>query len=362
MKRLIKYDSIGQLVNAIYDITGKVRYVGRDVNNDPIYDDSISLPTVQVELWEKIHGTNAGVAYSNSLGLWAQSKARILTPKEDNKETAQMVEKNQDEWMRIINSLAKEYNINLDEKIITVYFEQSGGGIQSKSAVSSLDKLAMIFAHFKVSPLTPSYDNNHEETGAKWYKTIVNGVNVSSNDSNIYNIRDFESHEMTLDFNNVQEFRDKVEKMIPIIEKESPVGKQFGISNNVGEGFVITFEFDGELYKFKIKGDEHAKGSGGKKKILTPEEEAENKVKIDFVNDHACSEWRLRQMYDENFENKKVTMKDTKTYMDAVFSDIVKEETLALKEIGLVPRDISKLVSSVAIVYFKSRVNHDAGL
>ena len=186
MKRLLKYNSIEKLINVLYTLKREVTYTGRDEDDEPMYDENIPLPIVDLELWEKAHGTNAGVCYSNSLGFWVQSKTVILTQKNDNKATAKNAYENEEQWMVIIQKLAKEHNIDLDEKIISVYFEQAGQSVQSNSALSGMEKLAIVFAHFKVSPLIPSYDNNHEETGVEWFPTKSEGVNLSSNNARIF--------------------------------------------------------------------------------------------------------------------------------------------------------------------------------
>ena len=363
MKRIIKYNSIDQLVNAIYSVKREVQYVGQDDNGEAIYDETIKLPIIEVVGWEKIHGTNATICLSNSDGFWVQSKKHIIVPGKDNAGCAKLAYENEEAWTTLINRLAVAHEIDLDKKIISLYYEHAGKGIEKNTAVKGMEKLSFIFAHFKVSPLEPSYDNNQEEVGAYWLPTVDEmGVNVSSNDHRIFNIRDFKHHKFTFDMNEPKDFVEKVEKLIVELEKNSPVGEQLGSKGNIGEGFVFTFTFNGKVLKFKIKGDEHGKNSGGEKKVLSPEEEARLNKIVTFVNDEACPEWRLSQMYKECFPDGKVEMKNMGFYLTSLYKDIEKEETVKLAEIGLIPKDISKHVSDVGRPYFTSRMNKEAGL
>mmetsp|Transcript_17037 Transcript_17037/g.25792 ORF Transcript_17037/g.25792 Transcript_17037/m.25792 type:complete len:98 (+) Transcript_17037:280-573(+) len=76
--------------------------------------------------------------------------------------------------MDIITALAEEHEIDLNEKIITVYFEWCGGSIQKKSAVSGMEKMAIIFRMFKVSPVL------HDTDGSRWYETTSKGAWMST--------------------------------------------------------------------------------------------------------------------------------------------------------------------------------------
>ena len=52
---------------------------------------------------------------------------------------------NKQAWMSVINTLANEHNIDLTVNIISVYYEWAGGNIQKLSALSGVDKSAVIF-------------------------------------------------------------------------------------------------------------------------------------------------------------------------------------------------------------------------
>jgi len=66
----------------------------------------------------------------------------------------------------MIESLAKEYGINLDTNTIILYMEWAGKGIQKNVAVSELDKAAFIFSEAKVRPF-------NEEEPSFWIPTKI---------------------------------------------------------------------------------------------------------------------------------------------------------------------------------------------
>jgi len=171
-KRFISFNSIDQFRTIVKNVQWQSKYTG-ELNEDgnPILNKEATAPTVIATASEKVNGTNSSVCYSNPDGFWIQSRKRIITPENDNAGCAFAVEANKDVWMEIINSLASEYNINLDENIISIFSEFCGGNIQKNACVSGLDKMFIIFRHFKVSPVEPQIDDNGQETAAKWYET-----------------------------------------------------------------------------------------------------------------------------------------------------------------------------------------------
>ena len=112
------------------------------------------------------------IAYSNSDGLWLQCRSKIINEIDGHMGCGLFTEKNKLAWLKIINDLAVTYNIDLDKNIISVYFEWCGEGIQKNSAVSGLEKRAIIFQHFKVSPVENSVEANKDD-GSYWLETKI---------------------------------------------------------------------------------------------------------------------------------------------------------------------------------------------
>lgn len=360
MKRMIKFPSIEQYRNIVKDVGHKTAYCGKDENGEPIFDYLRPKPTLTFTATEKIHGTNAAVCYNNIDGLWVQSRTNIITVEKDNMVCAWFVEQNKESWIWIIDTLAKEHDIDLDNYTISVYFEFCGGNIQKNSAVSGLDKRAIIFQHFKVS----SIENTEESS--KWYETyewvepiISNGVGdveykwISHKESNIFNIMDFPTYEFSIDFNNPEKSQNDLIKLVEeVIEPNSPVGKQFGIDGNIGEGIVCSYLDGNELLIFKVKGEKHSAKS--KVKTLKPVD-AEKLEKIDKCVEDITHDWRFEQALTEIFGSDYENTLDRKRigeYLKWVASDTIKEESDIIAEYGFEPKEVMSKVQQKAKQYF----------
>jgi len=172
MKRLIKFPSIDQFRTVVKNVKWSAQYVGYDEEiKEQVFDLCAKMPVINAIASEKIHGTNGSVCYSLPDGLWVQSKENIIIPEKDNAGCAFHAMQNFEPWMEIITILAEEYNIDLWKNIITVYFEWCGSGIMKNTAVQGLDKMAMIFRYFKVSPIEPVIADDGQEKSAYWLET-----------------------------------------------------------------------------------------------------------------------------------------------------------------------------------------------
>jgi len=378
MKRFISFGSIEQFRTIVQKIQRQSQFKGLDENGEPIIDKDAKLPTVIVTGSEKIHGTNGSICYSNPDGFWVQSRKNIITPEKDNAGCALTQETNKDVWMDIINALAKEYNINLDENIISIYFEWAGGNIQKNACVSRLDKMAFIFQHFKVSPRVPLADSDGQIEPAEWHETKLKDIvnpNVRGYDEwvdmpehKIYNIMNFPTYTLEVDFNRPDIAQNKMIEITENIEKNSGVAQAFNKSENIGEGIVWTFiDEKGNRQVWKVKGEKHAKETGKVKTLKPVDTELENK-KIKFVNEIACQEFRLDQMFTEiknsthNGEASQMSMKDMGDYLRLVIKDVIKEHLNEMSEQGLEPKMLNSMISKVARVYFQDRLNKEVGL
>jgi hypothetical protein len=343
VKRVIDFGSIQQYRNVCSTIAKQARFVGLDENKEPIYDNNLDLPVIKCVASEKIHGSQMGICYSNLDGLWLQSRNNIINGMLGHMGCGVFVESTKEVWIDIILRLSKQYNINLDEKIITIYAEWCGIGIQQNSAVSGLSKRPIIFQHFKVSPIEKNND-----IPAYWLETKVNNQWISSNDNNIFNIMNFKTWEVEISFNKPFEAQNKMIKIVDEIESNSPVGQVFGKESNIGEGIVVTFEYKTNLYRFKVKGEKH---SATKVKVLNPvDEELENKM-IEFAN-YACKSWRLEQFWNELFSESEPDVKQIGDFLRKVFNDVLKEESdLIIKE-NLDSKKVSKYISQIARKWF----------
>lgn len=362
MKRMIKFGSIGRLENTIRDIQHQARLAGFDETEKPIYN-MAALPIITAVATEKIHGTNAAVCYSNPDGFWVQSKNNIITLDKDNHSCAKEALEREQAWISLIKVLALDYEIDLNENIITLYFEWAGGVIQTKSALTGMGKQAILFKHFKVSPIEPVIGKDGKEVAAFWLETSVLPNNqpkiwIDNPSANIYNIHNFSTWEIEIDFNQPGIANNKLIELVEDIEKNSPVGQKFGKSENIGEGIVVTFLYMSVLHKFKVKGDKH---SNSKVKTLSPVDNEKEQAKINVAS-KVTPAWRLEQMYKETFGEQRGDIKRTGEFLKAVNKDIIKEELITFEESGFDKKEIFPHIQKISRRWFMEQLNREVGI
>jgi hypothetical protein len=358
--RHINFGSIDQFRQIVKTVIHRARYTGEnDEEGRPILDKSVKLPTVTFTASEKIHGTNAAVSYGRGT-FWAQSRNNVITPEKDNAKCAAFIHDNREAFERIINALATEYDIDLNDNIITLYFEWCGGNIQKKAAVSGLDTRAIIFQHFKVSPADRPED---EDVAARWFETYVGEFSwVCDESREIYNIMNYPVFKFEINFENPAQVQNEMIELVGRIEENSPVGKAMGVDGNVGEGIVCTAMYKDKLFRFKVKGEKH---SASKVKTLDPVDVAKEQSKIDFAN-YATPAWRLEQAWQATFginnEIAEPSVKATGDFLRAVIKDVMKEETDVMDERGLEHTECNRQISTIARIWFMEQLDKEAGL
>lgn len=349
MKRFINFGSIEQFKQIVKNVQHTARYVGLDADGNVQYNNSAKMPVLKATGTEKIHGTNAAVCYSHADGMWVQSRKNIITPEKDNAGCAFFVEQHDIEWMKIIDTLTNEYGIDCHKKIISVYFEFCGGNIQANSCVTGLDKMAIIFKHFKVSPIDPIQSEDGQDEPAIWLDT----VGVCSHEHRIFNVDDFPYVELQIDFDRPDLAQNVMVELTENIETNSGIARYFNKPDNIGEGYVWTIELEnGSVLRWKTKGEKH---SASKVKTLKPVDSAKEQVKIDFAN-YATPAWRLEQAWQTVFgianENREPDIKATGDFLKAVMADVMKEELDAMAEKGLEPKEVNSYIAKVAKQWF----------
>lgn len=347
MKKHISFGSIGQFGTVAKDIGHRARYSGTDSEGNLIYS-NVDLPILKAVGSEKIHGTNLTIAYNDVDGIWYQSRSSIITPQHDNAGSAFFCEARKDILINIIKMLAKEHNVDLSKDTLVLCGEFCGGSIQKNSAVSSLDKRIILFQHFKVA--TDCEDDNY------WLETKVDNKWISSDQDLIFNIMNFKTYELEIDFNYPKLFNNKMIELLDSIEKNSPVGNYFGVENNIAEGIVFTVLFKDVVYKWKVKGEAHSKSKV--KKLNTVDNEKEQ-LKIDVSNE-VTPAWRLEQMYDlanDVINSGKPDIKNIGTFMRLLINDVIKEEIGLLTKNSLEIKDISKHISAIARRWYLEQLN-----
>ena len=204
-----KYPSIEQFRNVIRTVKSNHDYKGKDEEGKAIYKHTENYPTLKFKGTVKLHGTNAGIVnYGDRIEF--QSRERVLSLNEDNAGfmTAMSVKN--------LDFLFEKFK---PTEYVAIYGEWCGGNVQKGVAINGLEKMFVIFGVM--------VDDNWVDLPTDLHK----------NEIGIYNILQFPTYEIDIDFNNPETIQNKLIEMTISVEDECPVGKYFGVSG-IGEGIV----------------------------------------------------------------------------------------------------------------------------
>jgi hypothetical protein len=336
----ISYPKIQQFRNVVASIVRMATFVGLDENGDAIYDELKEKPILTARGTVKLHGTNAGVCFNDTDGIYTQSRNNSFTLDQADSHMGFtfFVKSNEEVFKNLFKMIRDEYNIDTSEHTISVYGEWAGKGIQKNVAISELDKAFYMFGVKISKPSDPEFDNY-------W----VDGSEYRFISDRIWNISEFPSYEVEIDFNNPKLAQNKFVEIVEAVENECPVAKCFGVSG-LGEGVVWTVEYKGTEHRFKTKGDKHA----GKSKVKTIKEvDLEKLGIINKVAHDVTPVWRLNQMFNEvTDQGKDLHRKNIGPFIKAVMQDVIAEDMDILVEAELEPKDITQQVGKIARDYF----------
>jgi hypothetical protein len=315
-----KYPSIEQFRNVIRDVRAIHDYQGKDEEGKAIYQHKDNYPTLKFQGTVKLHGTNSGIAKYSDGRIEFQSRERVLTLEQDNAGfMATMMPK---DLAFLFSGLSfKEYAV--------VYGEWCGGNIQKGVAINGLEKMFVIFG-IKVDDV--------------W---IELPKHLYDNENGIYNILQFQTYEVEIDFNHPELVQNKIIEMTISVEDSCPVGKYFN-KEGVGEGIVFTCTTNQDL-KFKSKGEKH---SASKVKTLNTVD-TEAMASINEFVELAVTENRLEQgisFFKEN--NIEVDAKNTGQFLGWIVKDVLKEEKDTLEASGLDEKKVKNAIVTKARIWF----------
>lgn len=339
--KLIKYPSTEQFRNVVANIIRMSTFVGLDDNGDAIYNELLPKPTLKFKGTVKLHGTNAGISYNDESGIYIQSREAIYTLDQTSSHMGftSFVKSKEQLFLNIFNYVKETYSIDTSIYSITLYGEWAGGNIQKNVAICELPKSFYLFGCKISKPNDPLFD-------AYWVD--ISDITFPETD-NCWNINEFETFEIEIDFNNPQLVQNKFVELIEYVENECPVAKQLGVSG-IGEGIVWSTEYKGSVLRFKTKGEKHAGSS--KVKTVKPVDEGKLKL-VNEIVDKITPIWRLNQMFNEATNNgSDIDRKHLGGYIKMVIDDVMKEDHDIIIDAGLEPGDVNKGISNVARMYF----------
>jgi len=335
MKKFISYPKIKQYRNVIKDINNSASYIGYDEEaNLPIFDILKPKPILKFEGTVKLHGTCASVCYNENSGLWTQSRKNIITPEKDNAGFFAFVHSKKDIFLNLIESI----NHYKNNEIISIFGEWCGSGIQKGVGINKLPKMFVIFG-LKITTINED---------AFWLP--IKDLHSKSSHS-IYNINDFPTFEIDIDFNRPKEFQNQLNDFTQKVEEECPVAAHFGIKNGTGEGIVWATKYKDNHFRFKVKGEVH---SNSKIKKLPKVDDNELALINDIVN-KITPPWRLEQGIQEIFDlnnDGEINRNKLGDYIRWVIKDIIDEDLDIITNANLELKKLNPIISKVARDYF----------
>lgn len=285
--------------------------------------DGVPLPRLTFHGSVKLHGTNAGINFSDTGEVLAQSRSRILTPEDDHMGFAAWVRDNADMFPRLVSS--------------TIFGEWCGGNIQKGVALTGLPKMFIPFAVV---------------SDGRWWSPEE--MKTFFYHSGLRCIYDFPSWTRTIDFNCPELSQNELGELTQAVEAECPVGKALGVSG-VGEGIVWWPEhrddFNVEDLQFKVKGEKH---SETKVKTLA----AVDLEKIESVRalvESIVTENRLEQKFLQS--GLEPDIKKTGDFIKLVTGDVMREEGDTIAASGIPLTDVMRGVSLAAKSWWMVKVN-----
>jgi len=352
MKKIIKYPSIEQFRSVVSNVNRQYNFTGLDENGDAIYDPSLPKPVLTFKGTVKLHGTNAAVSFNAPSGMWAQSRENIITLEKDNSGFAFFAHSNETAFMRLFHDVAVNNDMDMHKNTITIYGEWAGANIQKGVGISNLPKSFFIFG-IKVTPHTETQEEL-KDNPAYW----VDYTYLRNTEVKIYNIDDYPTYSMEIDFNMPQLVQNRLSEITIAVEEECPVAKAFGFSG-IGEGVVWSSEYQGVVHRFKVKGEKH---SSSKVKTLAAVD-VEKLETIQTFIEYVVTESRVNQAIENVFPNSEpLDVKKMGDVIRWVVNDVIKEEMDTMVENNVEPKEINKYISAKTREMFFVKLNQTVGL
>ncbi|CAF1003398.1 unnamed protein product [Rotaria sp. Silwood1] len=352
-------------IHISYPTTPQFRQAVDDVNKyaslSPDNHDK-QLPTLNFIGTVKLHGSNVAIGYQIESGYWYQSRNRLITPYDDYADFAQHM-----------NSLAgqfftahvlpycptiREHYMSGDK--VVIYGEWCGGNIQKHVAISGLPLMFVIFKvkivnQSETTAHTADADNQEQEQKSvrAYWLDPKEWTNIKWHEYSIYNILDFPTYTIDIDFNNAELSQDILTKITEQVEQQCPVGTYFN-RLGIGEGVVWTewVQTRGNL-TFKVKGRQH----------LVTQAKALVSVKVtrfadvgEFI-EYACTENRMYQGLDYMREqNVSIEMNTMNIFLKWLREDICKEEKDTMNVSNISATKINEAIRKKAETWYKKKV------
>lgn len=310
IKRFPKIKSIVQLAK---DIKSRCDYSGWDY---PVLDFTGTV---------KLHGTNAGISFTNNGDIFVQSRnisKRLNESEHFHRGFGEFAIENID----YIKSILPETNNN-----ITIYGEWFGQGIQKGVGISSLSKRWIIFC---------IREWVHSDNESSIYHNVPD---IYEDEKRIFSVSHFRTFDISIDFNNIS--LEKINKITDDVAKSCPISLYFG-SSGYGEGIVWTCKNDGWLNCwFKSKSEKFKEKTSYPQ--TNPKKSNEYDNNIVLFCESVINENRLLKGIDFLLEsNRDIDIRLTGKFISWVVDDINQEEADEIENLN--KKQVNKLLGTLS--------------
>ena len=301
-----------------------------------------------------VHNTNGGVSFrfNNGGEYECQSRTNIITPSKDNAGFATYVYSHKEEFVNLFGEIEDQLFHTIEQNSqfygAVLYGEWCGGNIQKGVGINGLPKMFVVFGIKLLS-------NDPEEPNSWVSDSFLKEVVVDNPAINLYNVFTFGEWKIDIDFNEPEQAQNKLIDYTIAVEEECPVAKYFGVEKGTGEGIVYSCNCNGNVLKFKCKGEKH---SVSKVKVLVPVD-VERVNSLDLLSQQICPENRLLQIYDIVFNTLNGGEPDIKQmgeFIKAVIADVCAEELDTIIGSGFDMKSINNPISKLAKSYLFKRL------
>ncbi len=338
MKQLIKFPSIEQYRHLVRRVNDRAHWVGRDENEEPVFDRTRPLPTLRFKGTVKIHGTNAGICYDGN-EIWCQSKEALIEVGQDNAGFAGYVHGVGHEAIKsLFDRVVPGGDLRRQWQTLAIYGEWCGKGIQKGCAIHKLDKMFVIFSARICEP-------EASDLQSRWLSDAE--IDLLQDESiRFFSINSFPTYDLEIDFQNPHSAKEQLDVLTKAVNDSCPVGKHFD-TDGIGEGIVwrcVSLGYESSEYWFKTKGDDHKVASTKSAGVEVDVEKV--KTHNEFA-DVVLSEARLNQGLEHLKQNgHELTERSTGIFIKWVHTDVVKEELDRAQASGIEEKEIGKIISA----------------
>lgn len=344
------YPSTLQYRTIYSDIKHNIQYTGyNDQQGNAIYDETKTLPLLELHGTVKIHGMNTSIILDRENNYYPQSRENLLTIRHDKSGFAVFSTKVSSFVTPLLQKILDQYPEAL---AVGLYGEWCGAGVQ-KAKDASMAGIPKTYVVFAIKIMVPDSDTHK----SVWLDKSVLQL-FQNEELRIYDVHFFKAYTASIDLNDVDSCSKVLTELTESVEKECPVAKYFGNANMAGEGIVWHCIFNDETIRLKVKAESHAssKSSRNRVKNLVPIDVEKVNSVTEFV-EYACTDNRCEQgLSIMRFNNVELNRRNTLHFINWVLDDITKEELDTLIKNGLTPRDVSSAISTKAKDYYISNI------